>query len=333
MEKTPGKESTNYGVPAVQPLLNIPAQPLYAAPQASPQQIPMPEQQHPRRRSGLSRAMTISLVIAALVVLISGISLIFYVSVLHPAQLRAQATATAQTQLTMETRATAQANAQATGTAQALVNATATAQSIATAQAVATATALQNIYNQATRGTPLLNEALNGQDSLNWDQYPAVGGGGCSFSGGALHANIPQKGYYIPCFAQASNFSNFTLQVQMTIVQGDTGGVVFRANSTSSKFYIFSVGRDSSYSLLISLDDKHNTPLTYGNSRAINTNLNQTNLLTVIARGSNIYLYVNKQYVGSVSDSTYSSGQIGLFGADDTNPTDVAFSHIEMWQL
>jgi len=233
----------------------------------------------------------------------------------------------------MAARATAQANAQATGTAQALVNATATAQSIATAQAVATATALQNIYNQATGGNPLLNEALNGQDSLNWDQYPAVGGGGCGFSGGALHANVPQKGYYVPCFAQASNFSNFTLQVQMTIVQGDAGGVVFRANSASSKFYIFAVGRDGSYTLLISLDDKHSNPLTYGNSRAINTNLNQTNLLTIIARGSNIYLYVNKQYVGSVSDSTYSSGQIGLFGADNTNPTDVAFGHIQIWQL
>ena len=339
MEKMPGKESTNYGVPAVQPPLNIPApQPLYAAPQGPPeqwppQQIPMPEQRHPGRRSGLSRAMTISLIIAALLVLISGFGLIFYAAALHPAQLRAQATATAETQLTMAARATAQANAQATGTAQALVNATATAQSIATAQAVATATALQNIYNQATGGNPLLNEALNGQDSLNWDQYPAVGGGGCSFSGGALYANVPQKGYYVPCFAQASNFSNFTLQVQMTIVQGDGGGLVFRANSASSKFYIFAVGRDGSYTLLISLDDKHNNPLTYGNSRAINTNLNQTNLLTIVARGSNIYLYVNKQYVGSVSDSTYNSGQIGLFGADNTNPTDVAFGHIELWQL
>jgi len=71
MEKTPGKESTNYGALAVQPPLNIPApQPLYAAPQGPPeqwppQQIPMPEQRHPGRRSGLSRAMTISLIIAA----------------------------------------------------------------------------------------------------------------------------------------------------------------------------------------------------------------------------------------------------------------------------
>src|SRR5260370_12607172 len=187
--------------------------------------------------------MTISRITAWLLVLTSGFGLIFDAAALPPAQLRAKATATAETQLTMAARATAQANAQATGTAQALANATATAQSIATAQAVATATALQNIYNQATGGNPLLNEALNGQDSLNWDQYPAVGGGGCSFSSGALYPNVQQKRYYLPCFAQASNFSYFTLHLLMTIVQGNAGGVVFRANSASSKFYIFAVGR------------------------------------------------------------------------------------------
>ena len=70
-----------------------------------------------------------------------------------------------------------------------------------------------------------------------------------------------------------------------------------------------------------------------GSSNPNNTNLNQTNLLIVIARGSYIYLYVNKQYAGSVTDNTYTSGQIGVFGADNANPTDVAFSHTQLWKL
>jgi hypothetical protein len=340
IEKKLDKATTDYEIPAIkQPQVTTAPQPLYAAPQAlTPQQPPLqhmttPGQQYPRQNSGLSHRMMISLVLVSLLILLSGVGLILYASVLHPAQLRAQATSTAQMQLTMAARATAQANAQATGTAQALAHATATAQARATAQAAATATALQSIYNQATSGNPLLDVALDGQDSLNWEQYPAVGGGGCSFFGGALHANVPQKDYYVPCFAQASNFSNFTLQVQMTIDKGDGGGLVFRANSTSSKFYIFSIVRDGTYGLLISLDDNHSNPLTYGNSSAIHTNLNQTNLLTVIARGSYIYLYVNKQYAGSVTDNTYTSGQIGVFGADNANPTDVAFSHIQIWNL
>ncbi len=64
-----------------------------------------------------------------------------------------------------------------------------------------------------------------------------------------------------------------------------------------------------------------------GSSNPNNTNLNQTNLLIVIARGSYICLYVNKQYAASVTDNTSTSGQIGVFGADNANPTDVAFSH------
>lgn len=288
---------------------------------------------NPRQNAGLSRGMTISVIIIALLAMTSGIGLIFYASVLHPTQLRAQATASTQTQLTMDAGATAKANAQVAGTAHALANVTATAQIMATAQAVATATALQTVYNQATSGNPIVNDSLRGQDGLNWDQYRAVGGGGCGFSGGAFHANMPQKGYYIPCFAQASNFSNFALQVQMNIVNGDIGGLVFRANSSSSKYYIFSISRDGTYSLLLSLDDKQNNQLTYGHSQAINTNQNQTNLLTIVARGSNMYLYVNKHYVVSVSDNTYSYGQIGVFGADHTNPTDVAFSDLQIWRL
>lgn len=70
-----------------------------------------------------------------------------------------------------------------------------------------------------------------------------------------------------------------------------------------------------------------------GSSNPNNTNLNQTNLLIVIPRDSYIYLYVNKQYAGSVTDITYTSGQIGVFGADNANATDVAFSHIQIWKL
>src|SRR5260221_12795781 len=51
--------------------------------------------------------------------------------------------------------------------------------------------------------------------------------------------------------------------------------------------------------------------LNTGSSNPNKTNLNQTNLIIVIARGSYIYLYVNKQYAGSVTDNTYTSGQIG----------------------
>jgi hypothetical protein len=258
----------------------------------------------------------------ALIPILGGIILLSYVAVIHPAQLRAQATATVSA-----------AHTQATGTALAYANATASANAQATAQVMATATARQAIFNQSTSKTPTLTSSLAGQDNAEWDVYQAQGGGGCAFNDGALHASVFQAQFYVPCFAQATNFGNFAFQVQMTIIKGDEGGLIFRANDATSKFYLFRIGRDGYYSLNVSKDNNTNTPIAFDNTQAIKTGLGQPNLLTVVAQGKNIYLYINKQFVGSAMDSSYASGKIGIFAADHTNDTDVAFTNARVWTL
>jgi hypothetical protein len=44
-------------------------------------------------------------------------------------------------------------------------------------------------------------------------------------------------------------------------------------------------------------------------------------------------VYVNKQYLASVTDSTYSMGQIGVTAEDLTNSTEVVFSNAKVWKL
>src|SRR6266700_3232543 len=61
--------------------------------------------------------------------------------------------------------------------------------------------------------------------------------------------------------------------------------------------------------------------------------LNQTNTITVVARGGSMYFYINGQYIGGVSNTTLSSGKIGVFGESFNNSTIVAFSNAEVWQL
>src|SRR5262249_29763872 len=107
-----------------------------------------------------SAGPTFLLTLLALLVMASGIGLLYYSAVFRRGQLHAFATATVQTIQTVQTQTRAKAYAKATGTTQAYDNATAVAQGVATAQAMATTTALQNIYNQATTGIPLLNEPL-----------------------------------------------------------------------------------------------------------------------------------------------------------------------------
>ena len=325
----PAAPTEQYNVGAYGPPPTPGQQPFYPGGQTPPY---VAQQPAPPRR-GLPRGMVILLAVLAVLIILSGGVLIYYSTVYHPAQLHAEATSTAQTQQTQVANATSTADTQATGTAVAVANATATANAQATAFVVATQTALQNIYTSATSGTPALSEALSFNTSSNWDIGTAQGGGGCAFSGGAYHASLDTKGFFLPCLANNTSFSNFAMQVQMTIVSGDAGGLVIRANGGASKLYALSITSGGSYDLFVSRSSTQNSDLLNGSAPSFKQRTGQTNLLTIIARGSNIYLYINKQYVGNVTDSTYSSGQIGVLVDAHNNPTNVAFSNLQVWRL
>ena len=279
-------------------------------------------------RSISKKASTLLLVLALLLIS-GGFGLMYYAAIARPGQLRAGATATAQVLLNL----TATVNTQATSVAQTYARATVTAATQATTQAQATETALQNLYATSTKGTPAFFSPLSSQDAGNWDVYNTVGGSGCAFVGGALHSSINQKSFYVPCFAHATHFTNFVLDAEMTIVKGDQGGLIFRANDAISHFYSFRVSSDGMYSLYLSKDDHHSTPLLYDTSSLIKTGSGTTNRLTVIAKGSNMYLYINKQYVSSLNDATCISGEIGVFAGDNNNATDVAFNNVRVWTI
>ena len=280
-----------------------------------------------------SRGKTAFLLLLALLMMLSGFGLIYYSTVVRPVQLQVNATQTVQGILTSYVRATRLTNAHATSTASAINNTLATAQAQATSAAVATVTVYRNIYTQATSGTPVLDDALSTNTSSNWDEYSDGNGGGCQFSGGALHATILQKNYFVACFAQATNFTNFAFQTRMTILKGDEGGLIFRSNNANANFYYFRIGHDGYYALFLSKGNTLNTTLAEDTSAAIKTAPGQTNLITVIARGSNLYFFVNKQFVASVSDSTFTHGAIGIVAGDHTHPTEVAFTNAEVWAL
>ncbi len=285
------------------------------------------------RRTSLSRGKMALLLLLALLMMFSGFGLIYYSTVVRPVQLQVGATQTVQTILTTDVKATTLTNAYATTTASSLNKTLATAQAQATTAAVATVTVYHNIYTQATGGTPVLDDSLSTNSSSNWDEYSDGNGGGCQFSGGALHATILQKNFFVACFAQNTNFSNFAFQTQMTIIKGDEGGLIFRSNNANANFYYFRVGHDGYYALFLSKGNNLNTTLAEDTSSAIKTASGQTNILTVIARGANLYFFVNKQFVTSVSDNTFTHGAIGVVAGDLTHPTDVAFTQAEVWQL
>lgn len=208
-----------------------------------------------------------------------------------------------------------------------------------TTQATATPSAQtpQDLYAQITQGTPALDDPLSTNDTNNWSESTSSDGKfSCAFTGGAYHAVAQPKNTFTLCLAQATNFADLAYQVQMTIVKGEFGGIVFRTDGSGSKYYSFFIDRYRNYTLITSVDNTgtHDRVLRKGTSVFIKTSLNQVNLLTVVARNSSIYLYINQQYIASASDSTYRIGQIGVFGGNNTMaPADVVFSHVQVWTV
>ena len=123
----------------------------------------------------------------------------------------------------------------------------------------------------------------------------------------------------------------------MTILQGDFGGIFFRANGANSKYYYFRVGKDGAYDLTVSHDtiSTHDQLLKSGVAPSIiTTGLNKPNLIAVLAKGSDLYLYVNQKFLAQVHDSTLQSGQIGVFGGDfASRSADVAFTNAKVWKV
>ena len=161
--------------------------------------------------------------------------------------------------------------------------------------------------------------------------------GTCAFTGEAYHViAIPQPGTGPQpgkgCGPSSSNFSDFASQVQMTIVKGDGGGLFFRDDGKGNGYYFF-IGQDGTYRYGIYNNCDKCTFRTLGSSSstAINTGLNQSNLVAVVASGSTIYLYVNHQNIANVSDSGYNEGRIGVFASVVNGSTEVVFSNAKVW--
>jgi eukaryotic-like serine/threonine-protein kinase len=184
-------------------------------------------------------------------------------------------------------------------------------------------------------GTLILNDSLSDNTRGNdWNEL-MTSTYACKFEAGAYHIIQTQYHFFTDCFAEhvGVHFSNFTFQVQMKIIQGDCGGIVFRADSTENQFYFFRVCQNGFYDLRRFVDNTNQTArtLTSGFSSAIVTGINETNLVAVVAQGSELDLYVNQQDVRGITATAYSDGKIAVAASQNGNPTEVIFNNIMIW--
>lgn len=331
----PASSLSNPSLPAVRPVFTDPPAQVQEAQLAAAQSVPSANQEvshsDPARlqpvpsipvgrgnlasRLSLSKGRTILLIALALLVVASGVGLSYLFYTNQIAATRADAIATAQTM------ATAAAQAKATATAQAI--ATATASVIATNP---------NPYPPGGGTLALYDPLRNDSIGSDWDK----GSVNCTFTGSAYQVSAINVSHSQYCTAQSTDFSNFAYEVRMTIIQGDGGGMMFRANAANNSYYLFFVARNGYYSLYACPGKACSQPLVSKFNPTIKQALNQTNLLAVVAMGTTITLYVNGKQLASVNDSTYSHGQIGLLASPYPNTndlTEVAYTNVRVWTL
>jgi eukaryotic-like serine/threonine-protein kinase len=185
----------------------------------------------------------------------------------------------------------------------------------------------------------VLNDPLRDYSKgYNWQEMSDKNGS-CTFREGAYHAKMVQGAAYVtPCSAQNTDFTNFTYEVQMKILHGDCGALLFRSASTTTNYYYFEVCVDGTYALYLygkSIASNAGTFIAPHSDIAIHKGLNQTNVVAVVAQVSTLDLYVNHSQVASISDGTSTNGQIGVAadGSMSNSSTEVAFSNARVWTL
>jgi len=197
----------------------------------------------------------------------------------------------------------------------------------------------QSITNPYTSsGTLALNDPLKDNSNGNfWDEgYNS--GGSCIFESRSYHISINVNNSYHLC-ASNNSFSNFVYEVNMTILQGYGGGLVFDLNSSSDSFYYFGVNTDRTYEFGIYQNNSFMKSFTQGillripGLSNINTGTRQQHLLAVVTNNSTITVFVDHQPITSVKDSTFSQGYIGVAADDEGDATEVAFNNARVWTL
>lgn len=215
------------------------------------------------------------------------------------------------------------------------------ANSTATVRAVM-ARATQTANTQATARAILLpdypfskNLVLNDplKDNSHVGQYGWDVNDSCIFSGGAYHAIEKRANSFNICAANTPIFSNFTFQVQMTIQTGGAGaagGIIFRADPGSDKFYALFLDAQGNY-VLDMLMGSGTDRLKLKSGRVKNTATVHT--ISIVATGTSLTLYVDLIEVNQAADSTYFNGKIGVLSSYGKSTTDVAYTNAKVWLL
>lgn len=187
-------------------------------------------------------------------------------------------------------------------------------------------------------GTPSLTDKLDNSDywPTGEDTYTSV-----NFRDGMMlfTALTDTDGWRLMTYGPLTNFYMEVTGRFETCSGSDHWGIFARVpgKSPADRGYLVGISCDGKYRIAEwdgSTQPKGTwtTHVWWTADNAILSGANQTNRIGLLAEGDKLTLYINGVRLNQVTDSTFSSGHIGLFvGADNTNNLTVEVDEVSVW--
>jgi hypothetical protein len=190
---------------------------------------------------------------------------------------------------------------------------------------------------------PSLDSVLN---PLPKDDFSSSGSGwgtgtdsssSVEYANSGLHMVVYQARYVTWSTPDTASYENVHLEVSVVNASTDPKalfGFICNEQGSTNSFYYVGVASDGYYALIKSAVAAEDVYLKDGNSDAVKAAGTSMRIGLDCGNG-NLTLYVNGQKIDSVSDSSYTSGVVGVFAAssDESSATDVTFDDFVVTKL
>lgn len=184
--------------------------------------------------------------------------------------------------------------------------------------------------------TPTPTPTLLFQDNFDDNRYSWLLHPGVWIEGGSLHT-LPEEGNETWVLGTLLNIQDFRYETQVTRIDpgaAPQGGpnLRFRSSPDGQQFYECGLHGPRGYEFEVV--DRSLTPEVWRNVKWVDMSSidpgRTTHKLAVVARGNTFELWVDDVFIDSFTDSTYSSGEIGLGFPGNTH---LAFDYVRVWAL
>ncbi|GHO91803.1 hypothetical protein KSF_018510 [Reticulibacter mediterranei] len=241
-------------------------------------------------------------------------------------QIHTAATPTARATMTPTPNITATAHV-ATATAEQQVKS-----AKATALAQPTGSTATGDVQTAPTGNALYTDPLNNSGApataqANWNESNS-----CTFQGDGYH--VTSRSALVTCMESSHSYRDATISVDMTLLNGQIGGVIFRMSSVpfvgNYAGYLFEVDSQGNYSFSCSSITAGNTVLKEGSiPHGFRSGYHVKNTLQIVMNGSSLSFYINGVFLDQETDTAFAAGTMGFLALSAS----AVYSHLRIYSI